>query len=191
MGMNPLFVYFFVIWLPFVQATTSTSPVVPQEPLDATSEHEAYAIYAKVLPHLWAQRLAGKESTNIMVLQQETDPPSTTIDSSCSTVFSGQTDEWADVLTDFKLQNSRVRVLQPALTMSVPYRLIHRADIDHPGMWSPSREWPEYVAVSAVGFNRARTKAIVHVHLRGQGSIESLELKDGQWVGLGECSWIV
>src|SRR5258708_36312937 len=120
MGMNPLFVYFFVIWLPFVQAITSTSPVVPQEPLDATSEHEAYAIYARVLPHLWAQRLAGKESTNIMVLQQETDPPSTTIDSSCSTVFSGQTGEWADVLTAFTFQNGAGGVLKPALPMTWP-----------------------------------------------------------------------
>ncbi len=114
------------------------------------------------------------------MVQQETDPPSTTTYSSCPSVLADRTGEWADVVTDFKLQNRRVRVLQPALTMSVPYRLIHRGDIDHPGMWSPSGKWPEYAAVSAVGFDRARTKAIVHVHLRGQGFIERLELKDGQ-----------
>ena len=50
----------------------------------------------------------------------------------------------------------------------------------------------EYAAVSAVGFNRDRTKAIVYARRRMSGQIVPLELKEGRWINtFGEvCQWV-
>ena len=50
----------------------------------------------------------------------------------------------------------------------------------------------EYAAVSAVGFNETKTKAMVYVRFRDQGGIELMELRDGKWISarLGGCAWI-
>jgi hypothetical protein len=49
----------------------------------------------------------------------------------------------------------------------------------------------EYAAVSAVGFNPAKTKAMVYLRLRMSGGMRFLELRNGNWVNaLGGCGWI-
>jgi hypothetical protein len=53
----------------------------------------------------------------------------------------------------------------------------------------------EFAAVSAVGFNADKTKAIVLVQVRDQGAVRALERRDNGWVpayvtGIG-CGWIV
>ena len=48
-------------------------------------------------------------------------------------------------------------------------------------------------SVSAVGFNAAKTKALVYIRLRGSGQIHLMERRDGQWVGFKggqRCGWI-
>jgi hypothetical protein len=60
-------------------------------------------------------------------------------------------------------------------------------------MWQRRPESMEYAAVSAVGFNPAKTKAIVYVRLRMSGSIHSMELLEGKWVPAKHrngCMWI-
>jgi hypothetical protein len=53
----------------------------------------------------------------------------------------------------------------------------------------------EYAAVSAIGFNPERTKAVVYTRLRMSGSLHMLERRerDGTWVpsAFGGCGWIV
>ena len=51
----------------------------------------------------------------------------------------------------------------------------------------------EFAAVSAVGFNAAKTKALVYIRLRGSGQIYLMERRDGQWAASREgvrCGWI-
>ena len=51
----------------------------------------------------------------------------------------------------------------------------------------------EFAAVSAVGFNAAKTKALVYIRLRGSGQIHLMERRDGVWVGFKggqRCGWI-
>ncbi len=50
----------------------------------------------------------------------------------------------------------------------------------------------EYATVSAVGFNPAKTKAMVYVRLRNEGWVTTMEVREGKWVGAlrGGCAWI-
>jgi hypothetical protein len=51
----------------------------------------------------------------------------------------------------------------------------------------------EYAAVSVVGFNSAKTKAMVYMRLRSNGGIHMMELREGKWLGSrsqGGCFWI-
>jgi hypothetical protein len=77
------------------------------------------------------------------------------------------------------------------MPMTLPYRLISRADIladdarlarKYPGQWQRTPGSLEYAAVSAVGFNAARTKALVYMRLRMSGDLLRMELKEGRWV---------
>ena len=86
------------------------------------------------------------------------------------------------------------------LRLDIPYRFVSRADIaaddarlalKYPGIWQRRPETIEYAAVSAVGFNADKTKAIVSVSLRSSGSLYWLEKREGQWVqAQGGCGWI-
>jgi hypothetical protein len=40
----------------------------------------------------------------------------------------------------------------------------------------------EYAAVSAVGFDATKTKAIAHVHVRNSGGLYFMEKRDGKWL---------
>jgi hypothetical protein len=99
----------------------------------------------------------------------------------------------------------RVRVLEWLLPTDTPYRLVPRADIladdarlalTYRGTWQRRPESMKYAAVSAVGFNAGKTKAIVSVRLRsmrGMVDIHFMEIREGKWanVPLGWCRWIV
>jgi hypothetical protein len=105
------------------------------------------------------------------------------------------TGEWAEVASSFRRENARVRLLQPALPIDLPYRLVPREEIladdarvaaKYPGLSNAPRPGSlQYVAVSAVGFNAARTKALVYGRSRMSDFSEALvmmELKQGKWV---------
>jgi hypothetical protein len=67
-----------------------------------------------------------------------------------------------------------------------------RLEMKYPGMWQHRPGSLEYAAVSAVGFNAARTKALVYVRLRMSGDILPMELRNGKWVKaqVGVCGWV-
>ena len=57
-----------------------------------------------------------------------------------------------------------------------------RLALKYPGMWQRRPESMEYAAVSVVGFNPAKTKAMVYVRLRSSGRVQSMERREGGWV---------
>jgi hypothetical protein len=75
--------------------------------------------------------------------------------------------------------------LRPVLPLG-DYRLIPLAEIkaddarleqEYPGGWQRRPGSMEFAAVSAVGFNTAKTKALVYIRLRSQ--IHLMELREG------------
>jgi hypothetical protein len=166
----------------------------PQQPDNITAP-DAYAIYAGLIPQAWATR-----SSEILLLQQETENLDPGLPCFSSPLTNTDPD-WLAVESNFKQQNARVSVLQPMLPIDVRYRLVPRAEIladdarlavKYPGIWQRLPESMEYAAVSAVGFNPARTKAMVYVRLRNSGEVYFRELQDGKWVASGRsgCGWV-
>jgi hypothetical protein len=112
-------------------------------------------------------------------------------------LLKNQTGEWADAAKDFEQQNDRSWLLQAAFPNYSQYQFIRRAEIEAqdarvPGTYPGRAGVAPYAVVSAVGFNRDRTKALVTVHLRLQGWVSRLELKDAKWQpAAGEtCTWV-
>jgi hypothetical protein len=64
--------------------------------------------------------------------------------------------------------------------------------IKYPGPWQRRPEAVEYAAVSAVGFNSMKTKAIVYVRLRSSGNFYFMEKRAGKWTNAPHagCGWI-
>ena len=163
-------------------------PVVPIQVTDA----DAYAIYAALVPQAWSN-----VSKDALLLQRETETTTP-----CN-VRPPADPEWLAVYKDFNQQNSRPQLLERELPVTIPYRLIARAELDaddarlaikYPGIWQRRPESIEYAAVSAVGFSADKTKAVVYVRLRGSGEFHSMERRAGAWVkvypGKMGCMWI-
>ena len=167
----------------FILAVAQPTSAPPLKPI---TDPDAYAIYAALLPFIW------KRSDELIVLVQETTTESCRV--------SRLPEGWDGVQEDFDRQNTNARALQPVLPPS-DYRLIPRAKIqaddarlkeEYPGIWQRRPGSMEFAAVSAVGFNAARTKALVYVRLRSSGQIYLMERRDGQWVASREglrCGW--
>ena len=91
----------------------AVSGVNGPQPFDATAKPEAYAIYATLLPRLWAQE------KGVLVLQLETDPHV-----GCPGFLASQTGDWTDIAADFQQQNSRVELLQRLFPKTLQYEFI-------------------------------------------------------------------
>jgi len=158
---------------------------------DPITDETAYAVYGALLPSLWATVSKGP-----LVLQRETEPYA------CPQANNYWDAEWQAIGRAFAEENARVRTLRPLLPVDIPYRLIAKAEIvaddarlalKYPGIWQRRPESMEFAAVSAVGFNTAKSKALVYVRLRQQGALGGVELRDGEWVRGGPgsaCGWI-
>jgi hypothetical protein len=181
--MNMSFVHETVIAVAFLQAST-TGP----QTLDPTTDRDTYAVYATLLP----PPSRDSQATPPIVLQRETERPRTS--SSCTAFLAAMTGEWAEVAASFHRENSRVRLLQPGALGE--YKFVSRAEIladdarlaaEQPGHSNSLRPGAiEYVAFSAVGFNAAKTKAVVYKRNRtARGLFDGMgmwELKEGHWI---------
>jgi hypothetical protein len=163
-------------------AQPSSSP-----PLKPITDQDVYSIYATLLPSVW------KNPGELMLLVKETETEACRV---------SLPEGWEGVQEDFDRQNKNVWALRPVLPLG-DYRLIHRAEIkaddarleqEYPGIWQRRPGSIEFAAVSAVGFNAAKTKALVYIRLRGSGQIHLMEKRDGEWVASREgrrCGWVV
>jgi hypothetical protein len=120
----------------------------------------------------------------------------------CSASTLSPDPNWIAVQKNFLQENARRKLLPQALPFNEPYRLIALSEIEetdarlalkYPGVYNERPESPPYAAVSAVGFNSDKTKAMVYVRLRDRGMLQGLELRDGQWMTAPKssgCVWI-
>ena len=154
-----------------------------QQP-EPITDADAYSVYAAAIPQTWAD-----VSKDVLLLQQETEGMESWW-SDCLPSISNAGAEWGAVAVVFGQENARVRVLEWLLPIDIPYRLVPRADIladnarlalTYRGTWQRRPEM-KYAAVSAVGFNAAKTKAIVYVRVPDRGDIVFIELREGKWV---------
>jgi len=173
--------------VPLILAVLGSVPA--PEPI---SDPDAYAIYAALLPQWWP----SKEEP--ILLQQET-----TIEFAGTPLVPEGDVEWRAAGQSFVRENGSVRLLQPLLLLDMPYRLISKAEIDaddarlaqlYPGMWQRRPESVEYAAVSVVGFNAAKDRAIVYIRFRSSGGFHYMEKRGGVWVRatlpVGVGGWI-
>jgi len=155
----------FAVLLMTITAAAGQEPEMVRDP-------DSYALYGLLVPSYWATT-----SNATILLQRETEKPHL-----CQNL-AAPSEDWQSVLGSFHAQNTRVQLLQPLLTTDALYRLISRAEIEADDV--------EYVAVSAVGFNQLKSKAILYVRLRGGGVIYFMEKRDGKWVHapISSCGW--
>jgi len=164
--------------------------------LDFITDSEANAIYAVVVPEMWASTSRPKD---LIMLRQETEDVSAMGVSACGSWLPRKDPEWVEIWKNFLQENARRKVLPLALPISQPYRLITLAEIEQInarlGLQVPGDQPddPPYVAVSAIGFNSDKTKAIVYVRVRNRGRWSGMERRDGKWITAPDssiCSWI-
>jgi hypothetical protein len=169
---------------PFVAALTVIGfPLFAQEPAMVT-DSEAYALYELLL----APMLTNVPTTlkNPLLLQRET-----------AASFGGcrlpksVPANWRPIVASYLEANSGAKWLQTG-RMSIPYRLIPRAEIEADDARLAlkfGREWNggppgsiAYARVSAVGFDPSKTKAVLHVGMMVQDGIFFMEKRNGVWV---------
>jgi len=181
-GMSMFFVLITVIGVAFLQVSGGAPQI-----LDPKTDHDAYAVYATLLqPDPDGE---GNMKPPIL-LQAETEGPPR-----CAEFLAGMSGEWAEVANNFRRENSRVRLLQAGVPMRIEYRLVPRDEIladdarlaakDPRRSNAPRPGSIKYIAVSAVGFNAAKTKALVYVRFRTAHFSDAVlmkELKEGKWV---------
>ena len=182
-----------------VTAALAPLPSAARQQPGPITDADAYSVYAAAIPQTWAE-----VSRDVLLLQQETEGMKDWW-SSCLPYIANAGAEWGAVAVAFRQENVRVRVLESLLPIDTPYRLVPRAEIlaDDARL---ARMYPDtmqyrpgsmkYAAVSAVGFNAGKTKAIVSVRLRstqGMVDIHFMAIREGKWVNvpLGGCKWIV
>jgi hypothetical protein len=165
------------------------SPTAAQQ-IEPLVDSEAYRILSDLIPQAW------DTANGELLLQRET-----TIALKCTAGVLPDDPDWGTAARNFRDQNARTRLLlELMLPIRVPHRLISRSEIEaddarlalkYPGFTNWRPESMAFVAVSAVGFNAAKTRAIVYVRLRDRGNVRFLERREGKWVRSWSrgCGW--
>ena len=172
----------------FVIAATTLAIGQASKPATQASfvtDPDAYPIYKDLLSQLSLSRT--------LPVQRETE---TTVPCRSSRL---PDPAWSDVERSFAQENAQPKLLQPTI-LHDGARFISRAEIEaddarlaikYPGNYQRRPESMDYLAVSAVGFNADKTRAMVHVRLRTRGQLHTLERQDGKWVAARfGCVWI-
>lgn len=168
------------------------------------NDPEAYAVYASLLPNEWTVRAARAKT---LVFQQKAGT-----NWQCMPSGKPLEVEWRPVLESFKAENASARSVRAGFPLGVPYAVVPLADIksafrDVPndpmfGWGGFYKRYPEsggIMTVSAVGFDRAKQRAMVYMahscgSLCGGGRHHLLEKAAGSWreakvSGLSNCDW--
>jgi len=178
--------------IPFI-ALTQTVPETYRVP-------EAYEIYATLLPGEWPVTVAH---TKKMIIRAET--------ASYEMCLKPEGESIAVVgpaIANFLEVNKKPWLLEKTIPMELPYEFVFEKELDAifasgPGGWKSFYEkYPDsggYNEVSAVGFNKDKTVAVVYVAhscggLCGSGSFKVLQKKDEKWQPLNwkgsQCAWV-
>jgi hypothetical protein len=146
------------------QSAAESSPVI--------TDPEAYAVYAAVLP----RSVLNENDRGPITIQIETAPGPT--DCPRAALI---TDEWRAAVDDYRKQNASTKFIRPGFDLGKTYSLVAWADVRQmlkdDGYLAPnapvtnhfgSRVFSRFpggrlIVLSAVGFNRERTRAMVSV----------------------------
>lgn len=151
---------------------TLTSQQPHHEPIAPYENQDAYAVYEAVL----STGVASAKSPLVI-----------SADTESAAMCLKPEGEWKRVLmpaiTDYHQQNEKTYRLQPKFRMNRHYELLTRKEI-HERFKRPGEGG--WVELSAVGFNRTRTVAILWVYhgcpgLCGSGTFQVFQRRDGKW----------
>jgi hypothetical protein len=167
-----------VVAVVLLQSASRSEP--PTLPVDATS----FAVYRAIL---------DVSGTKPVLLRRETTTWPPQFPGCGASFLAGLSGEWHEAARDFTQKNAQVWLLPAALPFK--YEFIRQAEIEAHDV--PLREKYRgyngipgaitYTALSAVGFNAARTKAIVYRRLHDGEDLNTLELLNGQWIRRAGC----
>jgi hypothetical protein len=192
----------FALTLPLDQPGTSATPSgAALKPID---DPEAYAVYASVLA---GGAPAHATRARTLVIRKETGT-----NDACMPSGKPLEGEWRPVVDSFKSENAQVRAIKPGFPLGVPYVVVPISEIQAlfrtgttvEARWSGFyKQYPDsggYIAVSAVGFDPRRTRAMIYVAhacggLCGSGTHHLLEKVNNAWreatlPGLSTCMWV-
>ena len=134
---------------------------------------EAYRVYASLLQTGWP---VWPDKAKVLVIQQETTTTLPCFARSLETSLADRFTTWKPVLDAYRAANQTVRTVLPGQELGFPYKVVKAREIASVG----------YIQVSAVGFDAARTRAMVHMAylcggLCGSGNLHLLEKVNGGW----------
>ena len=167
-------------------------------PAAAVEDPEAYAVYAAVLP---AGPDAKRRQPTRYVVRRE----------SVRCTLTGEPGDpaWRPVIANYATANAQPRVLREGFSLGRPYTVVPQAEIE--ALFVPVEQgWARfferyagvqgYDAMSAVGFDTAKTLAVVSVenhchYLCGHGRTVFLRKTSGAWQptavpGVQGCEWV-
>jgi len=168
----------------------------------ASYDDAAYQVYSG----LFSEKDTGITPGQLTIIQQETIPGSRIAAKDVSSCFPSDWSfrrEYGSALADYNKQNKTPRELVRRFAIASPYQLVpERETISDSSGANPSDRFLErypksdgYIAVSAVGFNRGRTRAIVFAaHYGIFGDVEryyALEKRGERWTeSHAGCTWL-
>lgn len=170
----------------------------------AIQDPEAYAVYASLIPQEWT--VTAAHATRLVVQRE------TATYNRCLPSGGPLETDWRPVMQSFKDENARDRVVLPDRDLQYPYLVVPRSEIlalfkaaatDPAFGWRAFyRRYPDsggYSQLSAVGFDAAKTRALVYIShhcgsLCGGGMHHFLQKTDGVWrpvqlPGITQCIW--
>jgi hypothetical protein len=160
-------------------------------------DQEAYEIYSAILPSEWPLRVAHAKN---LIIQTETKGYEM-----CLRPDEDWEEKVGPAISDYVKLNAKPSLLQRKIDIEVPYQLIAvdelRSAIQKAGWEGFHQQYVHsggWVELSAVGFNKDKTVAVVYMghhcgNLCGGGGFHVLEKKAGRWVPLdwkgSSCAW--
>jgi hypothetical protein len=158
--------------------------------LDSIADAEAYEVYSQLLPSLW-----GSRPTPLLIGEETRFYP-------CK-IGRVPDSDWQSAWDDYARANSPSRRLLYMFPGISSYVLIQTADMQaegarlkaqYPGAWQQRPGQVDYAVVSAVGFDRAKTRAVVAINVGASGGVNLMEKRGGRWIGaqtpgLTTCGW--
>jgi hypothetical protein len=195
---------------------TTASHRAGAQAADAITDPEAYRVYAAALSLPTNSPEGPRTAISILASTR-------VAKQSCDLSGPWRPPDWAAVVDGYRRENARERLLQPGFDLNVPYTLLTRQDLkglmDKSGydLSRPANRpfanltvlsklpGRDLMALSAVGFNRERTRATVTVQSGcspltllderdpgqcGRGDQLFFEKVDGRWsIAPAGCSW--
>jgi len=167
-------------------------------PAAAVEDPAAYAVYAAVLPA--GPDAKRREPTRYVVRRESV---------RCTLTGEPEDPAWRPVIANYATANAQPRVLREGFSLGRPYTVVPQAEIA--ALFVPVEQgWARfyeryagvqgYDAMSAVGFDTAKTLAVVSVenhchYLCGHGRTVFLRKTSGTWQptavpGVQGCQWV-